>query len=354
MNLQSFKTGLRFIQTFLKFFFGDGIRDNARAASHKNFSILFVIITLFFIVDILQSYGLDLGKDSYIEYNIKDSLEIIFITLATFFILKYKYHIHHFISLAIFTLLTVIIDLILKYYQKINITSIILSFLYILIESVYYTYLKYLVENKYYYTFDIIGIFGAFNILLVIVSFSIEVIIHKVKGTNRLIFYFYFFYKEYQTWNMILRFIIGFIFEGFFLGTLEVLILKEFTPNYVIIAYSLGRIPLYMMGRDGSNRIDDKKRWIIFAIFLIQIFILLFYLEILEFNFCSLNKNTGKNIKDRERSQTQISNDDNDNFSVHELSEGYYISKDLDEKRDSRISRVSRVSRESEMIYLSY
>lgn len=182
----------------------------------KDFSILFVIITLFFIVDILQSYGLDLGKDSYIEYNIKDSLEIIFITLATFFILKYKYHIHHFISLAIFTLLTVIIDLILKYYQKINITSIILSFLYILIESVYYTYLKYLVENKYYYTFDIIGIFGAFNILLVIVSFSIEVIIHKVKGTNRLIFYFYFFYKEYQTWNMILQFIIGFIFEGFF------------------------------------------------------------------------------------------------------------------------------------------
>ena len=252
----------------------------------------------------MQSYGLDLGKDSYIEYNIKDSLEIIFITLATFFILKYKYHIHHFISLAIFTLLTVIIDLILKYYQKINITSIILSFLYILIESVYYTYLKYLVENKYYYTFDIIGIFGAFNILLVIVSFSIEVIIHKVKGTNRLIFYFYFFYKEYQTWNMILRFIIGFIFEGFFLGTLEVLILKELTPNYVIIAYSLGRIPLYMMGRDGANRIDDKKRWIIFAIFLIQIFILLFYLEILEFNFCSLNKNTKKSIIERESKES--------------------------------------------------
>ena len=57
----------------------------------KDFSILFVIITLFFIVDILQSYGLDLGKDSYIEYNIKDSFEIIFIILATFFILKYKY-----------------------------------------------------------------------------------------------------------------------------------------------------------------------------------------------------------------------------------------------------------------------
>ena len=59
-----------------------------------------------------------------------------------------------------------------------------------------------------------------------------------------------------------------------------------------------------MMGRDGTNRIDDKKRWIIFAIFLIQIFILLFYLEILEFNFCSLNKNTKKSIIERESKES--------------------------------------------------
>ena len=59
-----------------------------------------------------------------------------------------------------------------------------------------------------------------------------------------------------------------------------------------------------MMGRDGANRIDDKKRWIIFAIFLIQIFILLFYLEILEFNFCSLNKNTKKSIIERKSKES--------------------------------------------------
>ena len=35
--------------------------------------------------------------------------------------------------------------------------------------------------------------------------------------------------------------------------------------------------------------------------FVFQILALLFYFEILEFNFCGLNKNTAKNIKNRER-----------------------------------------------------
>ena len=155
-------------------------------------------------------------------------------------------------------------------------------------------------------------------------------------------------YKYYFFIDILFRFFFGLIFIGFFADILEFLILYKLTPNYVIIGYEIGRIPSNLIG------IEDYKKWIVLILLLCQIMSLSFYLEILEYNFCSLNKNTGKNIKDRERSQTQISNDDNDNFSVHELSEGYYISKDLDEKRDSKISRVSRVSRESEMIYLSY
>ena len=45
-----------------------------------------------------------------------DGIEIIFITLITYFILKYKYYIHHIISIIIFVILCIIIDIILKNY----------------------------------------------------------------------------------------------------------------------------------------------------------------------------------------------------------------------------------------------
>ena len=147
---------------------------------------------------------------------LKDGAEIIFITLVTFFLLKYKYYIHHFISITIFVILTIIIDIILDNFHRANKITAILSILVVLVESIYYSYLKYLVEKKYYYTLHILSVLGIFDVMFNIITLTIEIIIHKVKGTNRLIFYFYLFYKEYQTWHMILRFIIGFTLEGFF------------------------------------------------------------------------------------------------------------------------------------------
>ena len=267
----------------------------------KDFSILFVIDLLNFLADIYHSYFSDIGKDSFKELYLKDSIEIIFITLATFFILKYKYYIHHFISIAVFVILSIVIDVILHNYQTINKATIIISIIYVIVESFYYTYLKYLVEKKYYFTFDIIGILGSFDFIFTLISFIIEIIVNKVKRNYSMIFQFYFFYKEHHTWYMILRFLIGFIIEGIIISTLEIVILKELTPNYVIISYALSKIPIYIVGNEGNNR------WIILAISIIQIISLLFYLEILEFNFCSLNKNTKKSIIKRERIESYTS-----------------------------------------------
>ena len=225
---------------------------------------------------------------------LKDSLEIIFITLATFFILKYKYYIHHFVSISLFIALNIVIDVIIKNFQTVNKATIIITILYVIVESLYYTYLKYLVEKKYYFTFDIIGILGSFYLLFIIISFTGQIIYYKVKGSYGLIFQFYFFYKDYHTWYMIIRFLIGFIIEGIIINILEIVILKELTPIYVIIAYELSKIPTSIIDIKGN------KKWIILALSIIQIFFLLFYLEILEFNFCSLNKNTKKNIIERE------------------------------------------------------
>ena len=140
--------------------------------------------------------------------------------------MKYKYYIHHFISITLFVILSIAIDVILKNYQNPNKATIIISILYFWIESIYYSYLKYLVEKKYYFIFDIIGILGIFNLIFTAIAFTGEIIDNKVKRNNSLIFQFYYFYREYLAWYMIMLFIIGFIFEGIILDILKIFIIK--------------------------------------------------------------------------------------------------------------------------------
>ena len=54
------------------------------------------------------------NKIKYKDLFINNSLEIIFITLISHFFLKYKYYIHHIISLIASVILSVIIDLVPK------------------------------------------------------------------------------------------------------------------------------------------------------------------------------------------------------------------------------------------------
>ena len=45
---------------------------------------------------------------------------------------------------------------------------------------------------------------------------------------------------------------------------------------------------------------DSDNRWYSIILFVLQFISLLFFLEILEFNFCNLNLNTKKSIQERE------------------------------------------------------
>ena len=76
--------------------------------------------------------------------------------------------------------------------------------MYVLIESINYSYLKFLVEKKYYFTFNILGILGVFDLIFTLILFTGEIIYYKIKGSYSLIFQFYFFYKEHHTWYMTL------------------------------------------------------------------------------------------------------------------------------------------------------
>ena len=73
---------------------------------------------------------------------------------------------------------------------------------------------------------------------------------------------------------------------------------------------------------------------IIYILFLIpaffQIIILLFYLEILEFNFCNLNRNTKRNIMLREEEEMLLRN--NTNVSEIEIDKDLIVKNPQDKK----------------------
>ena len=293
----------------------------------KDYLFLFLILLAYNLTNITHVYfGYDEEKpeNSYTELYINDAIDIIFITLATHFILKYKYYIHHMLSIALFVVLSSIIDLLVGNFKKLNLITVLFTFFYVLTESLFYSYIKYLNANKYYFFMNILLFTGIFNFVFFSLSFLSNIIINIKNGDNEMIFEFYFFLRDFGLWKIIFLFAFSFILDGFASGIIEYATIKELTPNYAIIGYELSKIPFTIKDNEGVNR------WIILVISIFQIISLLFYLEILEYNFCSLNKNTKKNIMDREKKETFDDNNSDNEIVI----KGYDITENIykDEK----------------------
>ena len=97
----------------------------------------------------------DKDKGKYRELFMNDALEIVFMTLVTYFLLKYKYYIHHFISIIMLIVLCIINDAILENFTHTSVSTVFSSILYILADSFIYSYFKYLISNRYYHFVDV-------------------------------------------------------------------------------------------------------------------------------------------------------------------------------------------------------
>ena len=201
-------------------------------------------------------------------------------------------------------ILAIIIDIILDNYSHTSTFIWLNSILFVTADSSIFIYYKYLIDFKYYYFMDVLLVEGIIHLSLTIVAFCILLLVQSLKDSKTILSDFSDYYEEFGIGKMILCFFLYFIFRGFFAGFLDFLIVKELTPNYVIIAFELSKIPASIIENEGTNR------WIVLILSIFQILFLLFYLEILEYNFCSLNKNTKRNIRDRERIQKSIDEGD--------------------------------------------
>ena len=253
---------------------------------------------------------------NFIENNLYSStpftLMILLITLETFFFLKYKYYNHHIICLVIFCLLSICIDIMLENYKNIKYDEILYYIIYIIGITLYMFYAKYMLEKLYYLYWDIVWVPGSVDII-------IGTICYFIKGFSN---NDHFLFKNLDIKKTILRFFILLFFIGFINTYICVLTLDRLTPNHILISFEIVNIFFVVVS-------EKQNKYFALIPFFFQVAILLFYLEILEFNFCGLNKNTKKNIQRREKIETGIYDSTESDI---EIDQGYIVdSEDLGE-----------------------
>ena len=286
--------------------------------------MVLVLINILYAVSDL--FGTILGEDennnNLYRLYINDSFEIFILTVLTYFFLKYKYYLHHIISIVVIVILAIIIDIILDNYSHTSTFIWLNSILFVTADSSIFIYYKYLIDFKYYYFMDVLLAEGIIHLSLTIVAFFLLLLVQNLNDSKTTFTEFAEYYEEFGIGKMLLCFFINLIVNGFCVGFLDFLIVNELSPNYVIIAFELSKIPASIIENEGSHR------WFILILSIFQIVFLLFYLEILEFNFCNLNENTKRNIVEREQSQRMIDEEEHIRQESEIIIKGYLVSKD--------------------------
>ena len=122
--------------------------------------------------------------------------------------------IKYIISIAIFALLSLSIDLLECNFDK-QFYVFIFSFIFVTVESFVYTYYKYLIEIKYYSFTTIIFHIGIMNIVTIFLLLIIIIFAQRIENNNILIYQFYENYNEYGATESLIIIILISIVRGF-------------------------------------------------------------------------------------------------------------------------------------------
>ena len=258
-----------------------------------------------------------------------ESLELIFIYLVSILLLKYKYFIHHTISIIIFVLTNIFIDLILGNFPILfdkGIVFVFLSIGIVIVDALDYGYQKYMMDVFYHSYWSIPLTLGIANFSVfgtVIVVCLIEGKQKAFEEKNQIVMNFYSYFDEVSVGVIVGKHILN-IFLNFFLNLFLSLTILYFSPDFILISFTISRT---------LDMIIETKGFVCIIFFVLQFITLMFYLEIFEFNFCGLNNNTRRKIQEREKTERILSvDDDNDvsrpsNVSSIEIVPNYLISE---------------------------
>ena len=255
-----------------------------------------------------------------IDYNFW-IFDMIFLSLFSYIVLNIKLYIHQYLTIGIMIILGISINVINLYdvEDKNRYLNILLVLLIEIIYSLSMVINKFLMEYRFCSPYEISfsqGIFGLIiNTILLTIFSHIEMTNEKYQNIEymgkKYLDNFYQFTKGINT-KIILVFIVSMICRLSF-NLFSIITVKNYTPSHIALILLIGEITFIF-----NSEID----WKFFAqiiILIILAFSLLVFTEIIELNFCGLQKYTRKNIAERADNASGKSDDSNevDGLEIH-------------------------------------
>ena len=269
----------------------------------------YVFIFLASIFDFLES-ALSYFED--INVDITSGLDIIFVSLFSFLILKTKFYKHQFYVIILSIILIIILSLLESTNMKISTEEIIktaLKIFSLIFNNLVIVIDKYIIEKKSATVFEIFFYNGLITLILNLIYLIVwnnneipdddQFFYGKELVKYRRKRYFDNFFAYINEIKIKKRFeivnIISEIFLEFFIRLLFLYTIKFFCPSYLLLILLIQKIPSLFY----NKYIDwnSYKAYLTIIIFCFLIFLSLVLIEIIELNFCGLAENTKKNIQ---------------------------------------------------------
>ena len=245
---------------YLKCFSISNKNEQTKCSCSKKICLNYIILLILYAIQtnaIYFSYLFNINKYNNVisssifrskieKISTQQGLEIIIITIMSIFMLKYKYFIHHYISVFLFCLSSVAFDLILDNYRKlfprIRPIEILLYVGSFLAEGVYFCFIKYMIDRHYHHYWNIMFSVGLM-VLIINTILLITYLIFENKTHLGFITYFWHYLELVPASTIALKFIINIILQ-FISSILEILTIFYLTPEYILISQNLSKIGL--------------------------------------------------------------------------------------------------------------
>ena len=287
----------------------------------KIYFVLFGILKL--VLEIIKYFfAIHLnGREQFffLLFNYSFQYELLFLYIISVYIYHFRLYKHQYISIIILTLLGIAIT-ITQYYDKgYDIIYVFLSdLIYSFFRSLFIVYIKGLMEFKYISPYKACFSYGLMNLIPIIIAFIISSFCPCENSSICLVVY------NDQTYfaQILAIFKISsiFLFIAFLLKAL-ITILNYITIRYLSVFHSF--LPIYFLrilniGSIGLNDSKINKMYIYIPVFIIGLFFILLFLEIIELNIFKFSYNSKKNIELR---AILDANGDDDNCEEEEENE---------------------------------
>ena len=295
---------IKLIPFVLKIHSKEEKKEKEQLITKKKF-IHYTILTSLYLVntiiiagaEVFDFYIIGVDNKSYSGSNlfpdndlILMSIEMVFLILVSIWLLKYKYYKHHIISTIIFIIFGITSELCLETYFTSNgkfFLGKLIRLIGAAVDATYYCYQKYMMEKYYYPYWNIAFVPGLIMFIIAAVLFIAVLALPNSKQPFIASFYLYFKVKQ-GLGLAILKVVIAFVIH-LFMCPLAILNIFYFPPNFILIIFQFSRITKNIIN-------NSSKKLYCLVFYAIQLFALMIHLEILELNFCGLNKYTKRNI----------------------------------------------------------